>query len=69
MDAERIGEGNEQPSASNSVEVLDRRDKWKYGYQGNGVECHHHISRHHSFALGWKSEDKQWIHNHNLEWS
>ena len=69
MDAERIGEGNEQPSASDSVEVLE--EETNGNMDTREMESNVTIISTGTTVLLWdeKSEDEQWIQNHNLEWS
>ena len=70
MDAERIGEeGNEQPSASGSVEVLEEETHGNMDTME--MESNVTIISTRTIVLLWdeKKEDKPWIHNCNLEWS
>ena len=70
MDAERIDEeGNEQPSVSGSVEVLEEETNGNMDTME--MESNVTIISTGTIVLLWdeKREDKQWIHNRNLEWS
>ena len=70
MDAERIDEeGNEQPSVSGSVEVLEEETNGNMDTME--MESNITIISTGTIVLLWdeKREDKQWIHNRNLEWS
>ena len=70
MDAERIDEeGNEQPSVSGSVEVLEEETNGNMDTME--MESNITIISTGTIVLLWdeKREDEQWIHNRNLEWS
>ena len=68
MDAERICEGgNEQPSASDSVEVME--EETNGNMDTSDIELNVTIiSTGTTVCSGTKkSEDKQWNHSHNLD--